>query len=86
MYVLENHICRDPLFSISPEESDRFTAQLREGLRQKALDAYSDLLHKEIPQVQDEWQFYHVIQLGKAVIKLAERIQKRYKKHPEIMG
>ncbi|KAI9788503.1 MAG: hypothetical protein M1816_006843 [Peltula sp. TS41687] len=86
MYVLENHICNDPLFSMSSDEGDHFTAQLAEGLQQKALDVYSEYLHKEIPQKQDEWQFYHVIQLGKAILKLAERIQKRYKKNPKIMG
>jgi hypothetical protein len=39
-----------------------------------------------VPQNQEEWQFYHVVQLGKAVVKLCQRIQKRYKKTPEIMG
>lgn len=86
MYVLENHICNDPLFSMSPDDGDRFTAQLTEGLQRKALDTYSEYLHKEIPQTQDEWQFYHVIQLGKAIMKLADRVQKRYKKNPKIMG
>ena len=86
MYVLENHIRNDPDFSESSETRDRFVVQLTEGLRQKSLEVYSDYLHKEIPQSQDGWQFYHVIQLGKAVVRLAERIQKRYKKSPQIMG
>jgi hypothetical protein len=86
MYILENHIYNDPLFSKSPEELDRYAIQLRGGLKAKAADVYREYLEKEIPLVQDEWEFYHIIQLGKAVIKLAERIKKRYKKNPEILG
>ncbi|KAH0541734.1 hypothetical protein FGG08_003826 [Glutinoglossum americanum] len=86
MYILENHIYNDPLFSKSPEELDRYVIQLREGLKAKAADVYREYLEKEIPLVQDEWEFYHIIQLGKAIIKLADRIKKRYKKNPEILG
>lgn len=86
MYVLENHICNDPAFAKSPDEAEQFTAQLTEGLRKQALEVYSEYLHKEIPQDAQEWQFYHVVELGKAVLKLAERIRKRYKKSPRIMG
>jgi hypothetical protein len=86
MYMLENHIYNNPLFSKSPEELDRYMIQLREGLKAKAADVYREYLEKEIPLAQDEWEFYHIIQLGKAVIKLADRIKKRYKKNPEILG
>ncbi|KAI9805802.1 MAG: hypothetical protein M1825_000416 [Sarcosagium campestre] len=86
MFILENHIYQDPLFSDSAEEREQFAKQLTEGLRQRALQIYSEYLHKEIPTTQDEWEFYHIMQLGKAVLKLAERIQKRYRKNPEILG
>ncbi|KAI9842131.1 MAG: hypothetical protein M1838_003262 [Thelocarpon superellum] len=86
MLVLENHVTNDPLFAKNPEEDRQFSEQLADGLHQRAKDVYADFLAKEIPHSQDEWQFYHVIQLGKAVMKLAERIQKRYRKNAEIMG
>jgi hypothetical protein len=86
MYVLHNHIYDDPLFSAAPEELDRFTEELRQALLDKAGDAYRELLAKHIPDTKEEWQFYHVIELGRAVVKLCERIQKRYRKNPEIMG
>lgn len=86
MYVLDHHIRNDPSFSVGQDEDARFTAELSEGLRQKALNVYSEHLHAEVPENQDEWHFFHVVQLGKAILKLAERIQKRYKKNPEVMG
>ena len=86
MYVLEHHIYADPSFSKTPEELERFTEQLWAGLRERAHDLYKVYLAKEIPDDLRSWEFYHVIQLGKAVVKLAERIQKRYRKSPEIMG
>lgn len=86
MYVLHNHIYDDPLFSAAPEELDQFTEELRQALLDRAGDAYRELLAKHIPDTKEEWQFYHVIELGRAVVKLCERIQKRYRKNPEIMG
>lgn len=86
VYVLEHHIYDDPSFSTTPEDLDRFSKQLEEGLRERALEMYRGYLEKELPQDQNTWEFYHVIQLGKAVVKLAERIQKRYRKNPEVMG
>jgi hypothetical protein len=86
MYVLNNHIYDDPLFSAPPEELDQFTEQLRNALKERAADVYRELLAKIIPETKEEWEFYHVIELGKAVVKLCEKIQKRYRKNPEIMG
>jgi hypothetical protein len=86
MYVLDNHIYEDPLFSATPEELDQFTEQLRKALREKAADVYQELLAKHIPETKEQWEFFHVIELGKAVVKLCDRIQKRYRKNPEIMG
>lgn len=86
LYVLENHVHDDPGFSKSPEDLQVSTAQIYEGLQQKAHEMYSGFLEKHVPQDQQTWEFYHVIELGKAVVALAQRIQKRYKKNPEIMG
>ncbi|KAJ6193158.1 hypothetical protein J3E72DRAFT_252858 [Bipolaris maydis] len=86
MCVLENHIYDDPTFPGTEEEMDKFTEQLRQGLREKAGDVYRELLAKHIPDTKEEWEFYHVIELGRAVVKLCERIQKRYRKNPEVMG
>ncbi|KAF1851330.1 uncharacterized protein K460DRAFT_401357 [Cucurbitaria berberidis CBS 394.84] len=86
MYILESHIYDDPTFPGTEEDMDQFTEQLRQALKQKAGDVYRELLAKHIPDTKEEWQFYHVIELGRAVVKLCERIQKRYRKNPEVMG
>lgn len=86
LMVLEMHIHSDPAFSIAPGDLDAFKNQLADGLRLKAAAVYRGYLEAEVPQNQEEWQFYHVVQLGKSVVKLCERIQKRYRKNPEIMG
>lgn len=84
--VLESHIHNDPSFSFGPDELESYKTQLQEGLAARAVDVYRGYLEAEVPHVQEEWQFFHVIQLGKAVVKLCERIQKRYRKSPELMG
>lgn len=86
MYILENHIYDDPSFAGTPEDLDKFAEQLKAALKQKAGDVYSELLAKNIPETKEEWEFYHVIELGRAVVKLCEKIQKRYRKNPEVMG
>ncbi|KAF2707244.1 hypothetical protein K504DRAFT_458684 [Pleomassaria siparia CBS 279.74] len=86
MYVLNNHIYDDELFNATPEELDQYTEQLRLALRKRAGEVYSEQLAKHIPETKEEWEFFHVIELGRAVVKLCEKIQKRYRKNPEIMG
>ena len=86
MYILENHIYDDPSFSKSPEDLDRFSDELAAGLQQRAKAVYGSLVEANVPQDEDSWEFYHVIQLGKSVLSTFERIQKRYRKNPEIMG
>ena len=86
MYVLEHHVRADPGFSESKDELSRFQAQATDSLVQKARDMYSESVDKEIPQESESWEFYHLVQLGKSVLKLAEKIQKRFKRNPEIMG
>ncbi|TGO41677.1 hypothetical protein BHYA_0018g00490 [Botrytis hyacinthi] len=86
LLILETHIKNDPLFSTSPGGYDTYVEQLIEGLKSKAAEVYREYLEAEVPQNQEEWEFFHVVQLGKSVVKLCERIQKRYRKNPEIMG
>jgi C2 domain/MUN domain len=86
LYVLDTHIREDPGFSPDPEQQEQFRAIVSDGLANKAREVYGSYVEKEIPQEQEAWECYHVIQLGKAVIKLAEKIQKRFKKNPEICG
>jgi hypothetical protein len=86
LLILETHLHSDSSFSLDSGELDIYKGQLAEGLRAKAAAVYRGYLEAEVPQNQEEWTFYHVVQLGKAVVKLCERIQKRYRKNPEIMG
>ncbi|TKA33251.1 hypothetical protein B0A50_00804 [Salinomyces thailandicus] len=86
MYVLDTHIDADDLFSVSPEDADAFTATLGEALTEKARGKYHELLSKHVSEEAAKWEFYNVIQLGKAVIGLGEKIQKRYRKNPVVMG
>jgi hypothetical protein len=86
MYILETHVYDDPLFAKTPDDLDEFTLALHDALRQKAREAYNGMLSKHVPEDAESWEFYHVIQLGKAVVTLADKIQKRYRKNPEIMG
>lgn len=84
--IMSEHIQSDPSFNQSPEDFTRFKQQVSEGLADKARDMYGVFVEKEIPQDQDTWEFYHITQLGKAVLKLSERVQKRFWKNPEILG
>ncbi|KAF2839346.1 C2 domain-containing protein [Patellaria atrata CBS 101060] len=86
MYILTEHVYDDPLFSKAPEDLDAFTEELRDALRHRAREVYQEHLAKVLPSDSEQWEFFHVIELGKAVVKLCERIQKRYRKNPEIMG
>ncbi|KMU87796.1 C2 domain-containing protein [Coccidioides immitis H538.4] len=69
-----------------PEDQEQFQKYAHDGLVEKAKEVYQENLNKEVPPEQEAWEFYHVVQLSKAIMKLCQRIQKRYKKNPEIMG
>ena len=86
LYVIECHVEEDPGFIPNAEHREQFRTFAYNGLVEKAKEVYQGYLDKEIPPEQESWEFYHVIQLGKAMLKLCQRIQKRYKKNPEIMG
>lgn len=85
MYVLENHIQMDPNYTENPEDIDRFGAYVQDGLAKKATDKYQALLSQLISVNQESWQMDDIIQLGDAISKLAQKIQKRYRNNPEIM-
>ncbi|KAL1884245.1 hypothetical protein VTK73DRAFT_3229 [Phialemonium thermophilum] len=86
MLVLGRHILDDPAFSHRPEEEEEFARQLGDGLRQRAAEVYRDYTDTYIPENREDWNFAHVVKLGKAVVSLCDRIRKRYRKNPEIMG
>lgn len=86
LVLLETHIYPDSAFSKGPEQLEEYSDALAKGLQDKAAAVYREYLEKEIPATLDQWQFYHVVQLGKSVVKLCQRIQKRYSRNPEIMG
>jgi hypothetical protein len=86
MMVLGRHIYDDPAFPQRPEDAEEFKQQLDTALRAKAAQAYRDFVDSIIPESQEDWDFSHVVQLGKAVTGLCQRIKKRYKKNPEILG
>lgn len=86
MYILESHIQLDPNYTEDLEDIDRFRSYVFDGLSQKAREKYQDLLSQEIPPEPEFWKLDHVIQLGEAITKLAQKIQKRYRNNPEIMG
>lgn len=87
MIVLETQLYSDPLFTKTAQDLDRFREHLEDGLYQRAQEVYLTLSQENLsPEGEGEVEFYHIMQLGKAVFKHAERIQKRYRKMPEIMG
>ena len=86
LYVLEHYIYSDSSFPKTDEDLEAFKAQLRAGLRESAQQIYNAYMEKNLPQDPSTWEFYNVIQLGQAILSLAEKIQKRYRKNPEIMG
>ncbi|KAH8431185.1 C2 domain protein [Aspergillus melleus] len=86
MYVLENHIQLDPNYTEDSEDMDRFCSYVQDGLAQKATEKYQALLGQEVPVEQEAWELNHIIQLCDAIAKLGQKIRKRYRHNPEIMG
>ena len=86
IFFLETYIFPDPSFTKTSRDLDAFSGQLREGLREQAQANYQNFTNKNIPRDSQEWEFYNVIELGKSIMNLGQRIQKRYRKNPEILG
>lgn len=86
MYVLDHHIRLDPYYVENTDVYDQFISSVHDGLTGKAKEAYQQLLQQEIPPQQDQWELFHVTQLGEAIMKLGQKIKKRYRNNPEIMG
>ena len=86
LLVLETHIESDPSFAKSAARESQFTNELEKGLREQAFNVYKEYTSKQLPENQEEWDFLHVINLGKDVTSLVQRIQKRYRKNPQILG
>lgn len=86
MFILDNHITSDPNFSPRADAAEQFTQHLSQGLRQRAIDVYREYMQKAIPSHKEDWEFGHVVKLGKSVTSLCDRIRKRYRNTPEIMG
>jgi hypothetical protein len=86
MYVLTTHLYEDDLFPRSSNDLDQFGTQLSASFQERAADAYSELLDKHLPKGEEQWEFFHVIQVGKSVVALCDKIQKRYKKTPSFFG
>ena len=84
--ILQAHIYSDPVFQPSEEDLENFWQQLRNTLKERAEIAYEGMLGKVLPNSQEEWEFYHIMQLGKQVLTLAEKIQKRFRKLPPTVG
>lgn len=86
MYSLDKIVYDDPSFSKNHEELNAFASMMSDQLKHKAREKYHDLLAKNVPDDSAKWEFFNVIQLGQAVTSLCQKIQKRYRKNPQIMG
>lgn len=86
MALLRNHIVDDPTFSQRPEDAAERARELEAGLGRAAGLAYQSYLERTLPESQEEWDFSHVVKLGKTVVEQANKIKKRYQKNPVIMG
>jgi hypothetical protein len=85
VYSVIGSIETDPAFAQRPEDAQEFRQYLEKGLRAGALEAYRRFVESAIPEVQEEWDFSHVVTLGKSVDALCEKIKRRYKGQ-DIMG
>ncbi|KAI1142744.1 hypothetical protein F5Y05DRAFT_129758 [Hypoxylon sp. FL0543] len=86
MHVLTTHIFGDPSFSRKEEDALEFARSLESGLQEQAALVYRGFLDANVPQSQQDWNFGHVVELGKSVVSLCERTRKRYKRNPEVLG
>lgn len=81
MYILDQHIYEDPLFTSSNMES--YIEQLKVGLRNRAEQVLEEIIGG-LPQDKDGLDPFHLVELTQKIVKLAEKISKRFKE--PIMG
>lgn len=86
MAIVDEHIKSDPSFAQGSEDFEDFKHAAIDGLIAEAKKVYNTILARELPQEDEKWEFYHIQQLSQALLKLAEKIQKRFRKNPEILG
>lgn len=80
MAIVDEHVRNDPSFAQGSEDFEEFKLAAIDGLTSEAKKMYNTILARELPQEDDKWEFYHIQQLAKALLKLAEKIQKRFRK------
>ncbi|KAJ6264384.1 hypothetical protein Dda_0530 [Drechslerella dactyloides] len=76
MYILTNHLYPNPLFSAG-KDLDTFIGSVKDGLKVRAEEVYSGFT-KAIPENREEWDMYHIVELGKKLIGLIKRLSKRF--------
>lgn len=76
MWVLDHHIYTEELFSTN--ELEQFMEHLEDGLRSKAEEVLLGFL-QTLPHERENLDPLHVVELTQKVIKLAERLSKRFK-------
>ncbi|EGP88495.1 uncharacterized protein MYCGRDRAFT_109009 [Zymoseptoria tritici IPO323] len=86
MYALDKIVYEDPSFWKNEEDLDAFAQMMSDRLKEKAREKYHDLLATHVPDDSASWEFFNVIKLGQAVTGLCQKVQKRYRKNPSIMG
>ena len=86
MAVLGGHIWDDPIFSRKSEDDAMFAQQLQAALRERAQEKYKGVLREKLAHAGEDAEFFHVLQFSQALVKLMERIRKRYRRTPDIMG
>lgn len=86
MMVPQEHIESDPAFIPNRKIGEDFRKKLGEALQFKAKETYNETLHAVVPEMQEAWEFFHVSELGQSIVKLCNRIQKRYKNGRTILG
>lgn len=85
MFIM-NNIQNDESFSQRQEDMDEYAEALSSTLRKSAATVYRSYLDAELPESQEDWDFTHVVKLGQDVVALCERVQKKFRKHPVILG
>ena len=76
MWVLDQHIYSEDMFQVKNVES--YIEQLQEGLRERAMNALMEMM-QTLPQEIDQLDPLHVVELTQKIIKLAEKVSKRFK-------